>query len=102
VTLNEEMCWVLEFCEWKANWWMEQVPRRQGLTAPLAEGLHAYAAEQAAMERQIHSDWAAKWAHARELTWPIISAVMGDTYIPSKDVETGPMEFEIEEDCEGI
>jgi hypothetical protein len=41
---------MLQFCDWKARWWMEQLPRREGLSGPLAEGLSAYAHEQADFE----------------------------------------------------
>ena len=51
ILLNEEMRRVLKFCTWKADWWTKQVLLRQGLDAPLAEGLHAYAAGQADMEQ---------------------------------------------------
>jgi hypothetical protein len=102
VMLDEEMRRVLAFCEWKADWWMRQVPLRQGVTGPLAEGLNAYAAEQADMERWIHKAWSEKWSRARELARPIIMAVMGESSILTKDVEAGTVEFEIEEDHEGI
>ncbi|KIM71813.1 hypothetical protein PILCRDRAFT_24708, partial [Piloderma croceum F 1598] len=61
VLLDEEMRRVLEFCRWKVSWWAEQVPRREALPAPLAEGLKAYAAEQADMEHRISLSWTAKW-----------------------------------------
>ena len=51
VLLDEEMCRVLDFCKWKADWWTKQVLLRRVLDAPLIEGLHAYTAEQADMER---------------------------------------------------
>ncbi|KAF8487958.1 hypothetical protein F5888DRAFT_1588436, partial [Russula emetica] len=47
VLLDEEMHCMLKFCEWKADWWVRQVPLRKDVTKPLAEGLKAYAAEQA-------------------------------------------------------
>ena len=78
VLLDEEMRRVLVFCGWKASWWAEQPPRREGLSAPLAEGLQAYAAEQADMERRISLSWTAKWAVARELARPIVQAVFGE------------------------
>jgi hypothetical protein len=76
--LDEEMCHVLVFCGWKVLWWAEQPPHREGLPAPLAEGLQAYAAEQADMERHISLSWTAKWAVAHELARPIVWAVFGE------------------------
>lgn len=38
----------------------------------------AFAAEQGDMEDRIGAAWAIKWAGARELAWPIITAVIGD------------------------
>ena len=62
----------------------------------------AYAAEQANMEQQIHKAWSSKWCHAQELTQPIIMAVMRKASLPTNDIETGYMEFKIEEDSRGI
>ena len=68
---------VLEFCKWKASWWVEQVSHREDLPAPLMEGLRAYAEEQAATERRIYSLWTAKWESARALAQPILQAALG-------------------------
>lgn len=101
VLLDEEMRRVLEFCHWKAAWWMEQVPLREDVSGPLAEGLQAYAAEQADMERRIHSVWAEKWAGTRELVRPIIEAVLG--VVPTEPAQevVGSIELDIEEDGDG-
>jgi hypothetical protein len=102
VLLDEEMRRVLNFCEWKANWWIRQVPLRENVTGPLAEGLKAYTAEQADMEWRIHKAWSSKWCHARELAQPVIMAVMGEASLPTKDIDAGSIEFEIEEDSGGV
>jgi hypothetical protein len=102
VLLNKEMCRMLKFCEWKADWWVRQVPLRKDVTKPLAEGLKAYTAEQADMEWWIHKAWLIKWCHAQELAQPIIMAIMGEASLPIKDMEAGSMEFEIEEKHGGI
>ena len=99
--LDEEMCRVLDFCKWKADWWTKQVLLRRVLDAPLTEGLHAYTAEQADMERRISFSWSTKWAHARVLAQPVVMAVMRETSFTT-NVEAGPVQFEIEEDCELI
>jgi hypothetical protein len=77
VLLDEEMRRVLVYCRWKEIWWIEQIPRREGLPANVADGLHAYAHRQADMERRICSTWTTKWAHARTLAEPILSAALG-------------------------
>ena len=78
ILLDEEMRRVLEFCKWKASWWGEQINRREGLAEPLAEGLRAYAEEQADMERRICQSWSAKWSTTRMLAEPIIRAAWGE------------------------
>ncbi|KAJ7178448.1 hypothetical protein C8R43DRAFT_1084402 [Mycena crocata] len=66
ILLEEEMRRVITFCTWKAAWWDErQVPVRDSdrtpISAPLAEGLRAYALAQASRERKWASSWSAKW-----------------------------------------
>ncbi|KAJ7874256.1 hypothetical protein B0H13DRAFT_2348668 [Mycena leptocephala] len=60
--VDEEMRRVLDFCTWKANWWMERVNGREGVSEPLAEGLRAYALEQATRERAWATSWGAMWS----------------------------------------
>ena len=68
---------MLVYCRWKEIWWIEQIPHHKGLPANVADGLHAYAHRQADMERWICSTWTTKWAHARTLAEPILSAALG-------------------------
>jgi hypothetical protein len=51
--LQEEMCRVLQFFDWQANWWEEQGRLQICQTAAHNEGLHAYAAQQAYMPTQL-------------------------------------------------
>ena len=95
VLLDEEMCRVLEFCQWKASWWAEQVPRREALPAPLTEGLKAYAAEQADMEHRISLSWTAKWTVARKLARPIIRAVLGEVPVVPAREATDSLDIDI-------
>ena len=74
ILLDEEMRRVLEFCRWKEDWWIKQVPRHTDISPRLAEGLRAYAEEQADLERRTCSSWTTKWACARELAQPILLA----------------------------
>ncbi|KAG6809044.1 hypothetical protein H0H92_001819, partial [Tricholoma furcatifolium] len=48
--VKEEMRCVLEYSQWKAAWWKEQGRKRVGSSTVLAEGLLAYATEQANVE----------------------------------------------------
>ena len=99
VLLDEEMRRVLEFCKWKATWWMEQVSLLETLPRPLMEGLRAYAAQQADMEQRIHAAWATKWHHARKLAQPLLEAIAASK--PTREVVVWPIEPEIQVDCDG-
>ena len=74
ILLDEEMRRVLEYCQWKEDWWIKQAPRCEDVSARLAEGLRAYAEEQADLERRIRLSWTTKWAIAREAARPILLA----------------------------
>jgi hypothetical protein len=65
VLLEEEMRRVLEFCRWKAKWWENRRAARTGVPGLLAEGLWAYATEQAVREREWAAQWEGKWAAVR-------------------------------------
>ena len=104
ILVDEEMRRVLEFCRWKTEWWLEQVPLREGLRPQLAEGLHAYAEEQADMERRICLSWTNKWSRARELAAPILQAALGAVpAVLGQDAIAGSvmMEVDIEEEHDG-
>jgi hypothetical protein len=64
--LDEEMRRVLAFGTWMASWWDQQASRRTGLRDDLAEGLVAYAAEQAACEVARVTLWASRWSSVRD------------------------------------
>lgn len=102
VLLDEEMRRVLEFCVWKATWWLRQIPRRKSLAQPLAEGLRAYAEEHADLEHRIAASWEAKWASARQLAEPILREFWGvePAVACQEDVEGQPIiiELDIDED----
>lgn len=66
----------LAFCARKVLWWQAQLHLRDLHASPdtyLAEGLHAYAAEQATFEGELHSQWSKRWASARKVAQPIIN-----------------------------
>jgi hypothetical protein len=73
VLLDEEMCQVIQFCDWKAEWWRNQ-PLQCMLDFTnniLLDGLRAFAEQQAAQEINIVEDWAAKWSAVRIHAAPI-------------------------------
>jgi hypothetical protein len=80
---------VLEFCNWKAAWWENKIQQQksQQVDGPLTDGLHAYAHQQAALEREISTKWAHKWRRTRNRAVLIISAVMGEDWVAGGDVE---------------
>jgi hypothetical protein len=96
---------VLVFCQWKESWWKEQAPRREDIPSQLAEGLGAYAEEQAAMEGCICRAWTDKWAVARELAKPILLAAWGGaSAMLAEEEEAGPLstiELDLEEGEDG-
>ncbi|KAJ7624691.1 hypothetical protein FB45DRAFT_836724 [Roridomyces roridus] len=63
--VDEEMRRVLVYCGWKAAWWEARAGARTNVPHDLAEGLRAYATEQAVRERHWQSGWQAKWAAVR-------------------------------------
>jgi hypothetical protein len=64
-----------------------QQQESQQTDGPLAEGLHAYVHQQAALEHQISTKWAHKWRQTRHPAIPIISAVMGEDWVAGGGVE---------------
>lgn len=80
VLLDEEMRCVQQFCESKQLWWRDQLGLRDLRANPdttLAEGLHAYATEQAGIEVQIAADWSEKWSIVRGIAQAIIKEEPG-------------------------
>jgi len=64
--LEEEMRRAIDFCRWKARWWeIRQDLRLNSLAPHVAEGIRAYALEQADVERKRALDWTVKWSKIR-------------------------------------
>lgn len=76
--LDEEMRRAVQFCEWKALWWENQGNRRQTVLSHLAEGLMAYATEQAMAERFRAKLWASLWSDIRGRAAVVLKAIDGD------------------------
>ncbi|GBE79491.1 hypothetical protein SCP_0206910 [Sparassis crispa] len=65
--LNEEMRRVMEYSRWQAAIWNGRCDHlNSGMDASLIEGLQAYAAEHAAMERELAASFEAKWSVVRQ------------------------------------
>jgi hypothetical protein len=57
---------VLAFLEWKAVWWTEEGGRHLDVTPDIADGIRAYAAKQAHINRELASSFKKRWGSASE------------------------------------
>ncbi|KAJ7919816.1 hypothetical protein B0H13DRAFT_2320104 [Mycena leptocephala] len=99
ILLEEEMQRVLEFCTWKAQWWRKRVtpvrPDSRGTICPqLAEGLRAYAREQAHWEESWAATWERKWAPVR----PHADLVVRDHLLDITEDLLVPLEVELDDE----
>ena len=76
--LEEEMRRTIQFCVWKMKWWNNQVHRRTSLPSHLAEGITAYATEQAATERRRLTSWSSSWTAIRQRAKLILERCLKD------------------------
>jgi len=69
---------ILQFCNWKARWWRDQLSLRTPDTTDniLSEGLQAFAEQQAAQEFDIAKDWESKWRAVRVRARPIVDGIL--------------------------
>ena len=74
----------IKFCTWKALWWNSQHCLRLSVSAHVAEGITAYADEQAYIERQRAESWNAEWAEIREQAALVLEKYLGS------DLDTAP------------
>jgi hypothetical protein len=65
VLTEEEMRRVLDFLDWKSNWWIGQGHLQQNKSPELREGCAAYAAKQAKTLQDMAASFAQQW-------WPIL------------------------------
>jgi hypothetical protein len=101
VLLDEEMRRVIQFCDWKAEWWRNQPLQRvlDFTNNILSDGLKAFAEQQAAQEINIAEDWAAKWSAVRIRAAPIIEGMPDGYQEEGVHVGTGEtIELYIEDD----
>ena len=59
--VTEEMRCVLAFLEWKASWWDRQGEAQLNISHDILEGVHAYAAKQAHVNRALAASFEARW-----------------------------------------
>lgn len=91
----------IQFCAWKGNWWEKQAHRRTSISSHLAEGIAAYAAENATAERHRLISWSNSWAAIRQR-----AALVLETHLKDKEDETDlavqpVLEVEIEGEDDG-
>ena len=88
--LEEEMCRSIQFCAWKANWWEEQAGCWTLVSAHLAEGIAAYAAE-----RRWLISWSRHWEAVRERARLVLQNHLSSH---EEGVEMGVLELKIMEE----
>ncbi|KAG6808450.1 hypothetical protein H0H92_004084 [Tricholoma furcatifolium] len=93
ILLEEEMRRVLEYCAWQAAWWDQQATCRSTNSAALDEGLRAFAAEQAHMERLRCHIWETRWAPIRHQGLEVLRKKLET---PSEDLQENYEEIEVE------
>ncbi|TFK80097.1 hypothetical protein K466DRAFT_667830 [Polyporus arcularius HHB13444] len=93
--LEEEMRRVIEYFEWKAKWWRENVGRRSEIAGPLRRGLGAYAEKQAAIFEGLAYQCAARWVPFFRTQRPNDLPEWSTRYnIPVKTGKQGSHDFE--------
>ncbi|KAJ7248075.1 hypothetical protein C8J57DRAFT_1673431 [Mycena rebaudengoi] len=73
--LEEEMRRIIQYLNWKADWWRSRVGLRENIDAKQLEGDRAYALRQAALKEALAASFAAKW---EPLTAMVAAARAGD------------------------
>jgi len=79
--LEEEMRQAVQFCAWKVKWWEKQGHHRTSnasIPLHLAEGITAYAAENAATERRRLTSWASSWLAIQQQAQLVLEKYLKD------------------------
>ena len=98
--VEEEMRRSLEFCRWQASWWESQAGRRASITPPhVAEGIAAYAFEQAADEREREKLWTAHWKSIRERATLVLGKLLSGQ-VDESESAVQSLNITIEEDTD--
>lgn len=96
--LKEEMRRVLEFGDWKEQWWMDRVAMRTDGDPALMEGLRAYAFEHADIEHRYSEMLIAKWANIQQRAQVVLDDLSSRVF--SETPVEGPLVVDIEYDLE--
>ena len=59
--VREEMRRVIEFLEWRAQWWEQRISCRRDVSSEVKEGLEAYVVKQAALQRALSASFQVLW-----------------------------------------
>ncbi|KAG6824857.1 hypothetical protein H0H92_005595, partial [Tricholoma furcatifolium] len=95
--VEEEMRHVLEYGQWKAAWWKEQGRKRVGSSTVLAEGLLAYATEQANIEEARVQACELRWKDVRQRAQEVLADDSGTISFPTIEVALDTTEEEEKE-----
>lgn len=98
--LEEEMRRGIEYCQWKASWWEEEANRRAlatpSMPSHVAEGIAAYAFEQAEDERERGTQWEETWRDIR-----LRAVLVLDKFLGEKEADSVPcLNITVEEEGE--
>lgn len=86
--VKEEMRCILAFLEWKATWWTEVGGGDLGVRADIADGIRAYAAKQASINRALACSFKTRW----ESTFETQCHKQGETNLTDGNEYTGEAE----------
>ncbi|KAG6809361.1 hypothetical protein H0H92_000569 [Tricholoma furcatifolium] len=100
--VEEEMRHVLEYGRWKAAWWREQAERREVSSTVLAEGLLAYAMEQAQVEDAHVSACERRWMDIRQRAQEVLADNSGEVSFGRIEVLLDVTEEEEQEVWTGV
>ncbi|KAG6808072.1 hypothetical protein H0H92_005517, partial [Tricholoma furcatifolium] len=95
--VEEEMRLVLEYGRWRATWWREQGKKREVSSTVLAEGLLAYAMEQAQVEEARVSACELRWIDIRRRAWEVLADDTGEVSFGTIEVSLDITEEEEQE-----
>jgi len=93
--LEEEMRRAIQFCAWKVNWWDKQAHLQDSVPPHLAEGIAAYATEQAGTECHRITSWSHSWFAIRQQAKLVLEMHLKDQ---EDMVDVAVLEVEIEGD----
>lgn len=101
ILLEEEMRRVIEFAHWRARWWQNLGGARETNNAQLAEGLRAYAEEQAHVERLRALRLTNRWFLPRERATTILLSLNNPDQVSKLDsLNLAEVVVELDEDHE--